>query len=149
MIGVEGNDLSVYDRIGQASMFEGVLASPPTGANKVKSKFYETRGDWESIIKLWTPNDMPIRSLNDCVNRLGLGTEVITFLHPEAVDPIYNWLSRKGVSTSVIYYEDINQYREDFQYNRGLKVFYTSSTEDAHILGMRATVVSPKSAWRI
>lgn len=146
---MEGNDLGVYDRVGQASMFEGVLAGAPTGAGKVKAKFYETRGDWESVIKLWTPNDMPIRSLNDCVNRLGLGTEVITFLHPDAVDPIYNWLARKGVSTSVLYYEDIIHYREDFKYNRGLKVFYTSSTDDAMELGIRATVVSPNSAWRI
>lgn len=146
---MEGNDISVHDRIGQASMFEGVLATPPAGSKKLKAKFYEGRNDWDSVIRLWTPNDMPIRSLVDCVNRLGLGTEVITFLHPDAVEPIYNWLSRKGVSTSVLYYEDIEQYNEDFKYNRGLRVFYTTDVEDAQLIGMRATVVNPNTAWRL
>ena len=146
---MEGNDISVHDRIGQASMFEGVLATPPAGSKKLKAKFYEGRNDWDSVIRLWTPNDMPIRSLIDCVNRLGLGTEVITFLHPDAVEPIYNWLSRKGVSTSVLYYEDIEQYNEDFKYNRGLRVFYTTDVEDAQLIGMRATVVNPNTAWRL
>ena len=146
---MEGNDISVHDRIGQASMFEGVLATAPAGSKKLKAKFYEGRNDWDSVIRLWTPNDMPIRSLVDCVNRLGLGTEIITFLHPDAVEPIYNWLSRKGVSTSVLYYEDIEQYNEDFKYNRGLRVFYTTNVEDAHLIGMRATVVNPNTAWRL
>jgi len=130
-------------------MFEGVLANAPTGTSKVKAKFFESRDDWDAVLRLWTPNDLPLRSLNDCVNRLGIGTEVITFIHPEAVDAIYTWLSRKGVSTSVLYYETIEQYRDDFKYNRGLKVFYTSSTDDAHVIGMRATVVSPNMAWRL
>lgn len=146
---MEGNDISVYDRIGQASMFEGVLANEPTGTSKLKAKFYESRNDWESVLKLWSPNDMPIRSLVDCVNRLGLGTEIITFLHPDATDAIYNWLARKGVSTSVLYYENIEQYNEDFKYNRGIKVFYTSNVDDAHLIGMRATVVNPNTAWRL
>lgn len=130
-------------------MFEGVLASAPTGTAKLKAKFYEGRGDWENVLKLWSPNDMPIRSLIDCVNRLGLGTEVITFIHPDATEPIYNWLSRKGVSTSVLYYENIEQYNEDFKYNRGIRVFYTASVDDAHLIGMRATVVNPNTAWRL
>ena len=146
---MQGNDISTYDRIGQASMFEGVLASPPSGTGKLKSKFYESRNDWESAIKLWTPNDLPIKSLIDCVNRLCLGTEVITFIHPDAVEPIYAWLSRKGVSTSVLYYENIEAYNDDFKYNRSVRVFYTSSMDDAHVIGMRATVVAPTTAWRL
>lgn len=146
---MEGNDIFSYDRIGQATMFEGVLASPPTGASKLRAKFYESRGDWENVIKLWSPNDLPVRSLIDCVNRLYLGTEVITFLDPDATEPIYEWLSRKGVSAPVLYYENAERYEEDLRYNRGVRVFYTGSTDDAHIVGMRATVVSPNTAWRI
>jgi hypothetical protein len=146
---MQSNDIGVYERIGQATMFEGVIASPPAGTKKLKSKLYEGRNDWESVIQLWTPNDLPLRSLIDCVNRLGLGTEVITFISPDAVEPIYNWLTRKGVQTSVLYYEDIESYNDDFKYNRGVKVFYTANYEDAKVLGMRATVVSPNSAWRL
>lgn len=146
---MQGNDIGAFDRIGQATMFEGVLASPPAGTSKVKAKFYEGRGDWDNYLKLWKPNDLPLRSLIDSVNRLMIGTEVITFIHPDAVDPIYNWLSRKGVSTTVLYYKDANEYRVDLQYNRNVRVFYTGNTDDAFTIGMRATVVSPDRAWSI
>jgi len=146
---MEGNDIFSYDRIGQSTMFEGVLASPPSGSKKLRAKFYEGRDDWESVLKFWTPNDLPLRSLIDCVNRLHLGTEVITFLHSDAAEPIYEWLSRKGVSAPVLFYENAEQYAEDLRYNRGVRVFYTSNTEDAHTVGMRATVVSPNTAWRL
>lgn len=146
---MQGNDIGVFDRLGQATMFEGVLASPPSGSAKLKYKFHESRNDWESALKLWRPNDLPLRSLVDFTNRLSIGTEVITFLSPDAVEPIYNWLSRKGVSTTVLYYEDAAQFRDDFIYNRSLRVFYTSSTDDAQIIGIRATVVGPTTAWRL
>lgn len=144
---MEGNDIFPVSTLSQATIFEGVIASPPP----VSAKYLlaKTRGDWEAMIPMWRPNDLPLRSLSDCVNRLQIGTDVITFLSPEAVEPIYNWLVRKGISTPVIWYPSATDYYNDVRYNMGLKVVYVANDEDAAILGMRARVVSPATAWSI
>lgn len=144
---MEGNDISVSSSVGQATIFEGVIASPPTSS--ARYLLAKTRNDWEAMIKLWQPNDLPMKSLSDCVNRLQIGTDVITFLSPDAVEPIYSWLVRKGVSTPVLWYPSALDYYNDVKYNMGLKVVYVSNQEDASIIGMRARVVSPATAWSI
>lgn len=144
---MEGNDISFDTKLAQASFFEGVLAHPPM--NSPRYLFHKSRNNWESAIPLWKPNDMPMRSLVDCVNRLGIGTDVITFLHEEAVEPIYQWLLRKGVQTTVLWYPSVEDYRDDIKYNMGLKVVYVPEQDDALILGIKAKVVSPNTAWSV
>lgn len=144
---MEGNDISFDSPISQATIFEGVIASPP--GSSPKYLLSKARSDWNSTIRLWKPNDKPLRSLVDCVNRLGIGTDVITFLHPEAEEPIYQWLVRKGVSTTVLWYPSVHEYKEDVQYNMGLKVVYVAEQEDAKILGMKARVVGPNTVWSV
>lgn len=142
---MEGNDISFGSPITQATVFEGVIASPP--ATSPRYLLSKARSDWEATIRLWKPNDKPFRSMVDCVNRLRIGTDVITFLHQEAEEPIYQWLVRKGVSTTVLWYPSIYEYKEEVQYNMGLKVVYVADQEDAKILGMKAKVVGPTTTW--
>jgi hypothetical protein len=144
---MEGNNISVHTTLEQATIFEGVVASPPSAS--AKYLLAKARNDWASIISMWKPNDLPMRSLSDCINRLQIGTDVITFLSPDAVEPIYQWLVRKGVSTPVIWYPSATEYYNDVRYNMGLKVVYVADEEDAAILGMRARVVSPATAWSV
>lgn len=144
---MEGNDISFVSPISQATIFEGVIASPPS--NSPKYLVTKARSDWDSIIRLWKPNDKPLRSLVDCVNRLSIGTDVITFLHKEAEEPIYQWLVRKGVSTTVLWYPSAHEYKEDIRYNMGLKVVYVADQEDAKILGIKARVVSSNTVWNV
>lgn len=147
---MQGNDISAFENIGQATMFEGVLANPPDKAtSKLKSFFAKQADDWDRVIAGWHPNPLPIKSLADCVNRRRIGTDVYTFLSPDAVDPINRWLVRKGISVPVYYYESVEALAEDLRYNRGIKVIYTSSHDHAMTLGMRATVVSPTQIWNV
>lgn len=144
---MERNDISFDAPLSQATVFEGVIASPP-GASP-KYLLNKARNDWEAIIPMWKPNDRPLRSLIDCVNRLGIGTEVITFLSQDAVEPIYQWLVRKGVRTTVLWYPSIEDYKQDVQYNMGLKVVYVSKHADALALGIKAKVVGPDTLWSV
>ncbi len=146
---MERGDIAISSGVGQASIFEGVIASPPSGVSLVKEKFYIRRNDWDAALGLWTPNELPLKSLIDSVERLGISTEVITFLSVDAVDPIYRWLLRKGVTTPVYFYENVEAYAEDLKYNRAIKVVYAPNKDVAYSLGMRATVVNPESAWRL
>lgn len=145
---MERGDIGTDARIGQACVFEGVLASRPTGSTAIKEKFYIRRGSWEEAINLWKPNELPLKSLIDSSERMGIATDIITFLSPEAVEPIYRWLNRKGVTSAVMYYETPEIYAEDLRYNRAIKVVYAPDKEIAYTLGMRATIVGPDSAWR-
>ena len=107
------------------------------------------RGEWDKALKLWKPNDLPLKSLIDSIGRRGIDTAVVTFLPEEAVEPIYRWLIRKGVSCTVNSYDSPEHYESDLRYDRGIKVVYVPSKEIAYVLGMRATVVSPASAWSL
>jgi hypothetical protein len=145
---MERGEITDFVRVGQACVFEGLIASPPAGTSLIKEKFYERNNNWTSALKLWRPNDLPLKSLIDSTVRLGIATDVITFLSEEAVEPIYQWLLRKGVTCPVTYYEDVESYEVDLRYNRAIRVVYVSNQEHARTLGMRATVVPPTTAWR-
>ena len=144
---MEKGDIFSYEIFGQACVFEDLLAQRPTGAAAIKEKYYAKRGEWEKALKLWKPNDLPLKSLIDAVERRGIHTSVITFMPEEAVEAIYRWLLRKGVSCTVTEYASPEDYEADLRYDRRIKVVYVPSKEIAYVLGMRATVVSPNTVW--
>lgn len=146
---MERGDIGAYVLAGQACIFEDLLAERPTGAAALKEKFYARRGEWDKVMKLWKPNDLPLKSLIDSVERRGISTAVVTFMPYDAVDSIYRWLLRKGVSCTVEAYESPEDYEADLRYDRSIKVVYVPNKEIAYTLGMRATVVSPNSAWSL
>lgn len=145
---MERGDISAVARVGQACVFEDVLASRPVGTDALKEKFHIRRGNWESALKLWKPNDLPLKSLIDSVDRLGISTLVVTFLPHASIDAVYHWLLRKGVTCPVEHYDSPEDYELDLRYDRQVKVVYVPNKEIAYTLGMRATVISPTSAWR-
>lgn len=147
---MERGDIGVFATLGQSCVFEGLLASPPASVGRrIRERFRTQINDWDSALKLWKPHDLPIRSISDHINRLGISTHVVTFLAPEAAEPIYRWLLRKGISTSVTYYPTPAEYRSDLKYDMGIKTVYVPDTEMAAVLGIKATVVSPDVPWSL
>jgi len=147
---MQGNDISVFATTRQGTMFEGVLATQPIKSPKYftrKTLSSDTEESWEKRLSLWLPSTMPLKSLADQVNRMGIMTDVYTFLSPYAVDPISKWLIRKGISAPVFYYENVAELAYDLSFNRSVRRVFTASQEDAQVLGMRATVVSSDRAW--
>lgn len=145
---MQGNDIFPFTSARQGTMFEGVLATPPaTVKSRVKDALATRNGDWEKRLAQWTPGVMALKSLSDCVNRRGIATTVYTFLSPDAVDPIEKWLIRKGISVPVYYYTDVAELAFDLTFDRSIHVLYTSSVDDAQVLGIRSTVISPDTAW--
>lgn len=145
---MEGNDLLPYIGVSQATMFEGVLASPPEGVLKsVRYKRLVSKHEWDEALRMWTAHEMPLKSLADCVNRRGIGTEVYTYLPLESTDSISRWLSRKGISVPIYSFIDVADLISDFRMNRAVRVLYTGNYDDACLIGPRATVVSSSQAW--
>jgi len=81
------------------------------------------------------------------VNRRGIGTLIYTLMPVEAVPEIEHWLIRKGVSTSVEAYPDIETLAEDLRFNRSIHVIYVATQEQQAIIGIRATVLGSERAW--
>ncbi|NBS70420.1 hypothetical protein EBT31_16135 [bacterium] len=142
-----GNDIASFSPTAQGVVFDNLLASPPSGAKSVLENIHRRRNNWDSSLSLWEPHDLPLKVLSDCVNRLGLGTDVYTFLHPDAVGAIDKWLVRKGISTPVYYYESPEMLEYDLRFQRAVRIIYTSDQEVAKILGPRATVTPTDRAW--
>lgn len=142
-----GNDIQSYDDVGYGVIFEELLASPPDGIKSIGSALYQARNNWERVLKLWEPNDLPLKSLYDTTNRLGIGAEVYTFLSIDAVDAVDNWLQRKGMSLPVLYYKNIEELEYDLRFKRSVRTIFVPHKEQASVLGIRATVSSPTSAW--
>lgn len=143
---MEGNDIAPWTRIGQGTIFEGVLASPPVRRVPSLREVFKTR-DWDSLLADWNAHDIPLKSMIDHVNRLGIQTQVYTFLAQEAVDPIERWLVRKGVSTPVVYYESPTSLAQDLLYDRSIHNVFVPDIATARLLGARATVVGPNTMW--
>lgn len=147
---MERGDISDFTSIGQSCVFEGLLASPPESVGRrIRERFRTQINDWDAALKLWKPHDLPIRSISDHINRLGISTLVVTFLSADAAEPIYRWLLRKGIATSVTYYPSPAAYRSDLKYDMGIKTVYVPDQEMAAELGIRATVISPDLPWSL
>lgn len=142
-----GNDLAPYAPIQQAVLFEGVLANYPTGVKSIRSWFASKSKDMPTLISNMKPNELPLKSLIDSVNRRGIGTIVYTLMPTDAVTEIERWLVRKGVSLSVEAYPDIETLAEDLKYNRSVHVIYVASQEQQSIIGIRSTVLGSERSW--
>lgn len=147
---MERGDIGAFTSLGQACVFEGVLASPPQAiGRRVRERLYKQVNDWDSTLKLWKPHEIPIRSMSDHINRLGVATHVVTFLSNDAAEPIYRWLLRKGVAASVTYYPTPADYRDDLKYDLGIKTVYVPDSTIAAAVGIRAMVVTPETPWSL
>lgn len=147
---MQGNDISAFIQARQATMFEGVLALPPVKTlTRLREKVLtsDTEESWEQRLRLWTPATMSLKSMADHVNRLGIMTEVYTFLSENAVDPISRWLVRKGLSVPVYYYSNVGELSYDLTFNRSIRRVFTASEDDAQVLGIRSTVTTSDRAW--
>lgn len=144
---MEGNDLMNYDTRGYGIMFEGVLASPPK--EKALTFFRKATNDWERIIPKWRANELPLKSMIDTTDRLGIGCEVYTFLSEDAVEPIDQWLLRKGVSVPVYYYEGAEWLEYDLRFKRSIRTVLVATEEDANVIGLRARVVPSDRGWML
>lgn len=146
---MEGNDLAPYAPKSQAVIFENVLASPPEGLAKAKAAFLLRGEKWDAYLKTWKANTLPLKNLSDAVNRLGIGFEVYTFLNPMVAEAIDRWLTRKGIPTAVICYQNVEELREDLDINRSITRVYVGTDDEYKVLGMRATVVTPETRWAL
>lgn len=141
---MQGNDIAEHWVKGQGVIFEGVLATLP---DTLTAKFYKQRNSWERYIQSAIPHELPLKAMIDSCVRLGIATDVYTFIDPEAVDPIERWLSRKGVSVAVFYYLNVEELAYDLKFQRSLKTIYVANQEQASSIGLRSHVVDKKKAW--
>jgi hypothetical protein len=144
---MQGNDITDYAPLAQGVVFDNLLASPPGGSKSFLETIQRRRDNWDAVLRLWEPHTLPIKALSDSVNRLGIGTDIYTFIHEDAVDSIERWLLRKGISCPVYYYESPELLEYDLRFTRAVRIIYTSNEDVAQIIGPRATVVSAEKAW--
>jgi hypothetical protein len=147
---MERGDIGAFTTLSQACVFEGLLAQPPTNLRgKVLERIKLGAKDWDAALKLWKPFELPVKTLIDNVDRLGISTKVITFLADDAVDPIYRWLLRKGVSTTVEFYPSVEVFVEDLKFDRSIRNVYVPTEDLYRRIGIRASVVNPDVSWRV
>jgi hypothetical protein len=141
---MQGNDIGTFGDIGQGVIFEGLLASPP-----VRKFFERSSNDWDKELRKWKAHELPLKALIDTSDRLGVNTEVYTFLGSDSVDAIEDFLLRKSISLPVFSYNDIEDLAYDLRFKRSVRTIYVPDQEQAAIIGLRATVVDNKKAWTI
>ena len=141
---MQGNDIANFNVIGQGVIFEGLLASPSE-----RRVFQKYNKDWNKELRRWRAHDLPLKALIDTSDRLGIDTEIYTFLGEDAVEPIESWLVRKGISLPVYSYTDIKELAYDLRFKRSVRTLYVPEQEQAAIVGIRAQVVDSEKAWVI
>lgn len=140
-----GNDIREHHDIGQGVIFEGLLATPPAAR---LFKWGQVK-DWDKELRRWKGNDLPLKALIDSYDRLGISTEVYTFLGEDAPEAVENWLLRKGISLAVYGYSDINELAYDLRFKRSMRTIFVPEQEQAAVIGLRAQVVDPRKAWSV
>lgn len=139
-----GNDIQEHHDVGQGVIFEGLLASPPP-----RRVWQRSTADWGKELRKWKPHDLPLKALIDSYDRLGINTEVYTFLGYDAQDAVENWLLRKGIALAVYAYENVEELAYDLRFKRSMRTIYVPEQEQAAIIGLRAQVVDSRKAWTI
>lgn len=141
---MQGNDIGEYWTRGQGVIFEGVLATFP---DTIIAKFHKQRGNWAKYVQTAIPHELPLKAMIDSSSRLGIATDVYTFVDSDAVEPINEWLMRKGISVSVMYYPSVDELAYDLKFQRSIRTIYVATEEQASIIGLRSHVVDMKKAW--
>ena len=145
---MERNDIQANAPIKQACLFEGVLAAPPAGnIKKMRAAKAIRQHEWHRYIGMWTPYEMPLKSLVDSVNRRGVGVEVYTCLTSGVEGAIDSWLARKGVSVPVYQFENIYEIHAEMKFHSPSMRIHVATEEQAQLLGLRARVASPHKEW--
>lgn len=139
---MQGNDIGNFNVLGQGVIFEGLLASPSD-----RRLFQRYNKDWNKELRRWKPHDLPLKALIDTSDRLGIDTEVYTFLGEDALEPIESWLVRKGISLPVYSYNDVAELAYDLRFKRSVRTIYVPDQEQAAVIGIRSQVVDPQKAW--
>ena len=141
---MQGNDIAAWVEYECAVIFEGLLASPPEKLiQKQQEKLFRSRNRWEDALRLWTIHELPVKSLEDMINRQGIITEVYTLLPSEAVPAIDAWLNRKGISTNVLSWPDIEALAYDLSFHRDVRIVFTSNQDHYGLLFPKSKIVSP------
>lgn len=145
---MQGNDLLDFSSVTQGVIFEGVLAIPPTSTvASTKAAFFKNRENWAAYLRMWEPNDLPLKAMIDSATRLGVGTDVYTFVSQGFAEEVDKWLMRKGISVAVMYYGSVEELAYDLRFQRQIRTIYTATEEQAAVIGIRSHVVDPKKAW--
>lgn len=139
-----GNDIRDFHDVGQGVIFEDLLASPPP-----KRIFQRAGDDWDKELRKWKAHELPLKALVDTSDRLGISTEVYTFLGDAAGDAVDRWLGRKGISLPVFVYDNVEELAYDLRFKRSMRTIYVPDQEQALTIGLRAQVVDSKKAWTI
>lgn len=141
---MQGNDIGEYWQKGQGVVFEGVLTRL---SDSLIANFHKQRGNWKKYIQLSIPNELPLKAMIDSYSRLGIATDVYTFIDNDAVDAINEWLLRKSISVGVMYYPSVEELAYDLKFQRSVRTIYVETQEQASIIGIRSHVVDTKKAW--
>lgn len=141
---MQGNDIGEYWQKGQGVVFEGVLTNL---SDSIKAQFYKQRGNWQKYLALSKPNEIPLKAMIDSSSRLGIATDVYTFIDSDAVDAVNDWLLRKGISVAVMYYPSVEELAYDLKFQRSIRTIYVETQDQASIIGLRSHVVDIKKAW--
>jgi len=141
---MQGNNIAEYSQVGQGVVFEGVLTQL---SDSVIANFHKQRGNWKKYLSLSKPCELPLKAMIDSSVRLGIATDVYTFINDDAIDAINEWLLRKGVSVGVMYYSSVEELAYDLQFQRSVRTIYVETQEQASIIGIRSHVVDTKKAW--
>jgi hypothetical protein len=84
-------------------VWEGLLATLQP-ANRRKFDRYASRNP-EKAVAVMDANERAIKEVNDLVWRRGYAVDVITFLSPDFVKPVEDWLASQFVTTGRVMYE--------------------------------------------
>lgn len=141
---MQGNDIGIGQDAGQGVIFEGLIANPP---DKTYSLFKRSTENGDKYIRNWKPNDLCLKALIDTSDRLGVSTEIYTFL-PYA-EEIESWFFRKGISLPVFHYTNVEELAYDLRFKHSIRRILVPTQEQAAIIGIRATVVDPQKAWTL
>lgn len=145
---MQGNDIGAFSTARQAVVWEGLLALPKPGRiNEFNRKRLAKAERWDDWLALWDPAEVPLKIMIDQHNRLGITTDVYTMTNHGLVDPIENWLIRKGASCRVFFYENVHELVDDLKYNRSIHRVLCADQDMSADIGIRAMCVDTEKGW--
>lgn len=152
---MEKGDIGVTMHARVACWFENLLVNvhekPEPGklSRFFKKDVKKDSDDWaRDIVRSWSVNEQPMRSIIHLREQLGINVDVYTYYDEWMVEHIEHYLARKGAHAQVWSYPNVEELKDDLKYNREVHTLFTPYEEDARIIGwQRATVVNTEGKF--
>ena len=140
---MQGGDLSneLVPRV--ALVFENLVGVLPNSLSRVGYESFVRTKRWKRAVNLLVVNEILARQMWHVTWHLHHQLEVVTYLHPDAVEPIQNWIDIQYLPVHRVWYAEPNKLARQIAVMPDLAAIFDPDPQHHLRFGRKGRIINP------